>query len=165
MMNIKHLTVVISLCLALPVKAQSGDPQVKPTKVNADSTVISNYQDTADKDEEYGCILFNAIYPEFPGGTDSLLTFLARNIHYPEKAVKARIEGRCIVGFIIEKDGSVVDPKVVISLSPECDEEALRVVKMMPKWKPGIQYDEPIGVNYAIPIEFKLPQEETKQTK
>ena len=138
----KHIIFIIALCcICTAVKAQNTDK---------------------DDDDEYACILYYEPFPEFPGGTDSLMTFLARNIHYPEKAVKARIEGRCFVEFVIDKDGSVVDPKVIKSLSPECDEEAIRAVKLMPKWKPGIHHDEPVRVKYTIPIMFKLPQEETK---
>ncbi len=94
--------------------------------------------------------------PEFPGGMQKLLEYLGKNIHYPSMAQENGIQGRCIIEFVVNKDGSIVDPKVVKSLDPSCDKEAMRVVKSMPKWKPGLQRGKPVRVRYTVPVSFRL---------
>jgi len=94
--------------------------------------------------------------PEFPGGMEKLLEYLSRNIKYPTIAQEQGIQGKSIIEFVVNKDGSIVDPKVVRSLHPKCDEEAMRVIKAMPKWKPGKQRGKPVRVKYTVPVQFKL---------
>ncbi|MCR4836636.1 MAG: energy transducer TonB [Bacteroidaceae bacterium] len=94
--------------------------------------------------------------PEFPGGMEKLLEYEDKKIKYPAKARKEGIEGMVIVEFIVEKDGSISGPKVILSLTPKCDAEALRVVKSMPKWKPGKQNGKIVRVKYTLPVRFKL---------
>lgn len=94
--------------------------------------------------------------PEFPGGVEALYKYLAENIKYPEKAKNNKVEGRVYITFVIEKDGSVSDAKVLRSVNEELDAEALRVINAMPKWKPGTQRGVPVRVQYNIPIYFKL---------
>lgn len=94
--------------------------------------------------------------PEFPGGVEALYKYLAENIKYPEKAKNNKVEGRVYITFVIEKDGSVSDAKVLRSVNEELDAEALRVINAMPKWKPGMQQGVPVRVQYNIPIYFKL---------
>ena len=93
--------------------------------------------------------------PEFPGGMEKLLEYLSRNIKYPTIAQEQGIQGKSIIEFVVNKDGSIVDPKVVRSLHPKCDEEAMRVIKAMPKWKPGKQRGKPVRVKYTVPVQFK----------
>ncbi len=94
--------------------------------------------------------------PEFPGGQQELMNFLMKNMKYPKEATDKGTQGRVVVQFVVNKDGSVVEPTVVKSVSPELDQEALRVVKMMPKWHPGKQNGEVVRVKYAIPVSFRL---------
>ena len=94
--------------------------------------------------------------PEFPGGQQELMNFLMKNMKYPKEATDKGTQGRVIVQFVVDKDGSVVEPKVVKSVSPELDQVALRVVKMMPKWQPGKQNGEIVRVKYVIPVSFRL---------
>lgn len=94
--------------------------------------------------------------PEFPGGEEALYKYLAENIKYPEKAKNNKVEGRVYITFVIEKDGTVSDAKVLRSVNEELDAEALRVINAMPKWKPGMQRGVPVRVQYNIPISFKL---------
>ena len=94
--------------------------------------------------------------PEFPGGLEMLGDYLAQNIHYPEAARRAGIEGKVMVHFVVEADGSIPDCIVIESLSKECDEEALRVVKGMPKWKPGYKDGQPVSVGFFLPVRFKF---------
>ena len=100
--------------------------------------------------------------PSFPGGMRECMMFLARNMKYPVKAQEARIEGRVIVQFVVDRDGSITDTKVVRSVSPELDAEALRVVGLMPKWNPGKQRGKAVAVKYTMPIMFSLHKDEPK---
>ena len=94
--------------------------------------------------------------PEYPNGSTELLKFLAQNIRYPEMAKKENIQGMVVVQFIIGKDGTIIDPHVVHGIGGGANEEALRVVKMMPKWKPGIQRGQAVNVQFNLPIRFML---------
>ena len=104
--------------------------------------------------------------PEFPGGMAEAMKFLAKNINYPVAAQQAKIEGRVIVQFVVEKDGSVSDLKVMSGVSPELDAEAIRVVSMMPKWIPGKQRGKAVAVKYTMPIMFRLqtPKPDKEET-
>ena len=94
--------------------------------------------------------------PEFPGGTVELMKFIASNVKYPVKAQKEGVQGRVLVQFIIEKDGTVSGPKVVRAVNIYLDAEAVRVVKLLPKWKPGMQKGQPVRVKFTLPVTFKL---------
>ena len=94
--------------------------------------------------------------PEFPGGPGALYEFLARNLQYPEKARKNSIQGRVIASFVVEKDGSISNARVVKSVDSQLDAEALRVINSMPKWNPGRQDGEAVRVKYTVPVSFKL---------
>ena len=94
--------------------------------------------------------------PEFPGGTMGLLEFMRTTIQYPPQARKDTIQGRVLVSFIVNKDGSIVKPEIVKSAHPLLDEEALRMVNEMPAWKPGEQNGVPVRVKYTIPVNFRL---------
>ena len=96
------------------------------------------------------------VMPEFPGGEQAMMKFIAENVKYPEKAKEEGVMGRVFLGFVVEKDGSVNEVRVLRSIGGGCDEEAVRVIKSMPKWKPGIQDGKAVRVNYQIPIHFKL---------
>jgi TonB family protein len=94
--------------------------------------------------------------PQFPGGPSALMQFLSQNVKYPVEAHKAGVQGRVIANFVVEKDGSITEAKIVKSVSPELDAEALRVIGSMPNWMPGMQNGEPVRVKYTVPITFKL---------
>lgn len=96
------------------------------------------------------------IMPEFPGGEQAMMDFVAKNVTYPKEAMEKEISGRVMVGFIVEKDGSISDVKVVKGIGGGCDEEAVRVVKAMPKWIPGNDKGKPVRVHYTLPLTFKL---------
>lgn len=107
-------------------------------------------------DNEAPVYLAVEVAPEFPGGEEALYKYLAENIQYPEQAKKDNIQGRVLVSFTIEKDGSLSDAKVQRGIGGGCDEEALRVVNAMPQWTPGKQQGEAVRVNFNLPITFKL---------
>ena len=94
--------------------------------------------------------------PEFPGGAAEMMKFLSMNVKYPASAEKDSIQGRVIATFIVEKDGTVSSPKVVKHVSDDLDAEAVRVIELMPKWKPGRQSGREVRVKYTIPITFRL---------
>ena len=94
--------------------------------------------------------------PEFPGGAPEMMKFLATNVKYPEEAYSNGIEGRVLLSFIVEKDGSISNVKVVKPVNEAIDAEAVRVVEMMPKWKPGKQNGKVVRVKYTIPVSFRL---------
>ena len=94
--------------------------------------------------------------PEFPGGMAECLKFISKNIKYPTIAQENGIQGRVIIQFVVNQDGSIVDPVVMRTVDPYLDKEALRVIKMMPKWKPGKQRGKAVRVKYTVPVTFKL---------
>ena len=101
--------------------------------------------------------------PQYRGGEEAMMKYVADNIKYPQEAKDKNISGRVFVSFVIEKDGSVNEVKVVRGIGGGCDEEAARVIKGMPKWEPGMQKGKPVRVNYMMPINFKLSDTQPKQ--
>ena len=100
--------------------------------------------------------------PEYPGGISAMMQYLSANVKYPEEAHKKGIQGRVIVTFVVGKDGSISDAKLMRRVDPLLDAEALRVTNSMPKWKPGRQNGEAVAVKYTIPVTFKLGSNEKK---
>ncbi len=134
----------------MPVFFKLDDSQ--PTK-SEKKEKASNPDMTPDKNGVYQIC---EQMPEFPGGVNALIDHVGRNVVYPEKAKEKEIEGRVFVGFVVEKDGSISDVKVLRGIGGGCDEEAVRIISAMPKWKPGMQDGKPVRVSYQIPIHFKL---------
>ena len=125
---------------------------------NQDDANASAAQSQVALDEHDNPLHFRVVekLPEFPGGMVELMKWLTRNLHYPALAQRQKLEGKVVVSFIINKDGSITNEKIEKSIDPLLDQEALRVVKMMPKWKPGIEKNKPCRTMFAIPINFKL---------
>lgn len=94
--------------------------------------------------------------PEFPGGIDGLMRFLSENVRYPDICAQGEIQGKVLVKFTVFKDGHVGNIEVVKSAHPSLDAEAVRVVRLLPKWIPGILNGKPVNVWYNLPINFKL---------
>ena len=94
--------------------------------------------------------------PKYPGGAVEFMKWLTRNLQYPASARSRKIQGKVVAVFYVEKDGHVTGISITKSLSPECDREALRVLRKMPNWEPGIQNDQPCRTKVSIPIVFKL---------
>ena len=95
--------------------------------------------------------------PEFPGGMEKLIQFIEENTHLPKCVTDGKVQGRSVIEMVVEKDGTLSDFKVVRSLHKDCDAEAIRVLKTMPKWKPGKVCGKPIRVKYTVPVQFKKP--------
>lgn len=96
------------------------------------------------------------VMPEFPGGMKALMDFIQKNIRYPEEARKNGIQGRVIVSVVIDENGRVADPVIMRSRYSALDEEALRIVGLMPQWKPGMQQGKAVKVEFTFPVTFKL---------
>lgn len=94
--------------------------------------------------------------PEFPGGGSAFIQWLTRQLRYPPLAQSQRIQGRVVVSFIVNKDGSIVDVKLEKSVNALLDREALRVIRMMPRWKPGVHNNQPCRTMVAVPVVFKI---------
>jgi TonB family protein len=100
-------------------------------------------------------LVFDAV-PKFPGGDKNYKAFIRKSIHYPASARKKHLEGRVFVTVVLEKDGHVTNAKVLHGISTDLDNEALRVIKLLPKWKPAIYKNKPVRVQYLLPIKFEL---------
>lgn len=94
--------------------------------------------------------------PMYPGGDGALMGYLRDNIHYPTVAAENGVQGRVVVGFVVERDGSITDVKILRGVDPSLDREAMRVVKNMPKWTPGKQNGSAVRVKYQVPVSFRL---------
>ncbi len=94
--------------------------------------------------------------PSFPGGDEALMSYISQNVHYPEIAKRAGVEGRVTVGFVVTSSGSIADVQVMKTIGAGCDEEAARVVRSMPVWNPGKQNGRAVNVRMYVPIVFKL---------
>ena len=94
--------------------------------------------------------------PEYPGGMQAMVEFLQTNMNYPEDAAKQKVEGRVMVQFVVETDGSISDVHVARQLFPSLDAEAVRVVNAMPKWTPGKEKGRVVRVKYNLPIVFRM---------
>jgi TonB family protein len=102
--------------------------------------------------------VYNAVekMPTFPGGDEARIDFMMKNLKYPEQAKKNGVQGKVFVTFIVETDGSLTNVKVMRGIGAGCDEEAVRVIKLMPKWTPGIEKGKPVKVQFVLPIKFAL---------
>lgn len=96
---------------------------------------------------------------EFPGGLDSMYAYIVKNLKYPELAKEKGIEGRVFVQFVIEKDGSISNVKILRGIGGGCDEAAVEMVKNMPKWKPAKQRGKPVRCQFNLPIKFELQKD------
>ena len=115
-------------------------------------------QDISSNSRELGetTMLSDKTLPQFPGGDIELYQYIANNIKYPSVATQEKVEGRVIVQFIIDSEGRVVSPKILRGLTPECDAEVLRVVGLMPRWKPAEQDGVAVECDFVLPVIFKI---------
>lgn len=117
-------------------------------------TPVETTEEVVEKEEEI--FVFVEEQPSFPGGDEELYKFLAENIQYPALARENNVEGKVFVQFVVEKNGSITQVKLVKDIGSGCGQEAMRVVKSMPKWKPGKQRGTAVRSQFTLPIRFKL---------
>ena len=143
--------------------------QIVEDDANVEQTTIASTEDLGEKvevkyvpivveEEPEEQTIFEVVenMPEFPGGNAALMQFLSKNIKYPTIAQENGTQGRVTVQFVVNRDGSVVDPVVVRGVDPYLDKEALRVISQMPKWKAGMQRGKAVRVKYTVPVMFRL---------
>ena len=153
-MNNEYKTIVRTVI----AEDESGEHSTKSsTATYPDDPVEGNM-----KPDKNGVYQIVEEMPKFPGGEPAMFKFISENVKYPQEAKDKNISGRVFVNFVVEKDGSVDEVKVLRSIGGGCDEEAVRVVKSMPKWTPGKQKGKPVRVSYIIPFVFKLDGVESK---
>jgi len=143
------LFAVLAITLAVllvPARANAQDKKEKgkTTQTQKDTTTDDKVYDVCEQ------------MPTFEGGDAALLKYLTDSVKYPELAKKHGVQGRVVIGFIVEKDGSLTDVKVLRHVDIDLDAEALRVVKGMPKWIPGCQDEQLVRVRYNVPVSFRL---------
>lgn len=112
-----------------------------------------NVVQTAPKDSVYD---MPEVLPQYPGGMSDMFSFISMNVQYPKDLVKKKVSGKVVVNFIVLKDGSISNVEVMKSVHPKLDKEAVRVVKLMPKWTPGKQDGKPVNVRLTLPIYFSI---------
>ena len=136
---------------------KSTEESVQISTVSQD-TVKVNYVPTEVSRKLQGTAVFEVVeeMPEFPGGVDAMMEYLQKELRYPESAKEKGIQGRVTVQFIIDKEGNVTNSKVTRSVDKDMDTEAIRLVKAMPKWKPGMQKGKAVAVKYTVPVVFRL---------
>lgn len=146
---------------ALVAQGKTSGEETVNAMGRADDTLISNdlQRMTSTDDDVYDVV---EKMPEFPGGMAELMKYLNSNIKYPVEAHKAGIQGRVVVSFVVNKDGTVKDAKIVRSVDKSIDAEALRVISAMPKWQPGYQDGKAVSVRYTVPVTFRLTGESGK---
>lgn len=150
---------------------EAGEELVSQEELSATKTTISvatvqgtNEEtgvDIADLEDHKVVIEDKPVYgveqmPQFPGGDEELLKFIRDNLHYPAVAAEVGIEGRVTIRFVVNRNGDVTDVTIIRGLDPSCDKEAVRVVKMMPRWIPGRQNGRNVPVYYTLPVVYKL---------
>ncbi len=125
------------------------------------NTDIMNQSDAAMNDDKVYSQVETS--PQYPGGMDSLVQYLVKNITYPQQSKDQGVEGKVVVEFVVEKDGSIQDVSVKKGLDPLCDKEAKRVIANMPNWTPGLKDGKAVRVSFALPINFALNQEDNSE--
>ena len=170
--NKKAKGVVIKALLTLPLfalllfancKSNGNDKSAEKKAVEATETVETQSVETVatDNSEVYGAV---EVMPEYPGGTTAMYEFIQKNLKYPESAKDKGLEGKVFISFVVEKDGSLSSFQVLRGVCDEIDAEAVRVLKIMPKWKPGMNNGEPVRVQYTMPFKFQLTGNENTLT-
>ena len=140
--------------------SSTSQESVKSETINQEDDKVSIRYHVEEENEEQKLKgeVFDVVetMPEFPGGLKALMQYLGENIKYPKTAIDSQKEGRVIVSFVINKEGDLMNAKIVRSIDSALDEEALRVVNSMPKWKPGEQGGKKVNVKYTLPVAFRL---------
>ena len=165
------LLTIIFITVCFLVSGQNGKMPSKPTLQKQDSlniialNIIQAKKDSIEEAKKTKPERKKIREEEIPGAVEEMPsfpegdvnTYIGKHLQYPPAAIEKKIQGRVIVQFWVSKDGSIGDIEVVRGVSPELDNEVVRIVQSMPKWKPARQRNQPVGSNYTLPINFKLP--------
>ena len=137
-------TLTLLVIVFAPARANAQDKKEKNTQTHKDTTTDDKVYEVCEQ------------MPIFEGGDAALMKYLTDSVKYPELAKKHGVQGRVVIGFIVEKDGSLTNVKVLRAVDRALDAEALRVVMGMPKWIPGRQNEQRVRVKYNVPVSFRL---------
>ena len=153
--------------LGLLASVVGVNAQVIVDHYHLDVAVISGEDDWVEilevtEPDENGIFQVVETEPEFPGGMAELMKYLEKNLRYPQICKEQGVQGRVIVQFVVNTDSTITDVNVIKPVNPHLDEEAVRVVKAMPKWNPGKQRGEPVRVRFFLPVTFRLPKDTVK---
>ena len=135
---------VLLVIVFAPARANAQDKKEKTTQTRKDTTTDDKIYEVCEQ------------MPIFEGGDAALLKYLRENLKYPDKTKDRGVQGRLVIGFIVEKDGSLTDVKVLRPVDIDLDDEALKTVKAMPKWNPGKHNGQNVRVRHSVPVGFKL---------
>lgn len=146
---------------AISDKNEKGDPNAgvivkDPEQPPGNGPAVKDPEPVKEEVNENEIFTIVEEKPKFPGGDVELMKYLQKNIRYPDFAKENDIKGTCVVEFVVEKDGSITDVKILKDIGGECGAEAVRVAKGMPKWEPGKQRTKPVRVKYKMPVRFQL---------
>lgn len=131
-------------------------PELEPPDYNAEIDTKIEALEWEQEEEETILFLHSSTQPQFPGGKKALKKHIAQNLRYPQSAARQQVQGRVFVKFLIDETGEVKNVSVLNSISPALDNEALRVIRALPPWKPAMQGKQPVAVWHTIPVVFKL---------
>lgn len=145
------------------LKEDNAPVEYAPIENKIDEMVVVGFAPEETTAPEEGTV-FEVVekMPEYPGGMSAMMAFISKNIKYPVAAQKAKIQGRVVIQFIVDKEGNITNPRVIRSADPLLDAEAIRLTTIMPKWKPGMQKGQAVNVKYTVPIMFRLQEPEKK---
>ena len=149
--------VVTDSATAEKEKPLPDNPEKNPDSVSGPEGPAGGVKDGTGTGDITGLATVIDVYPRFPGGDEARLSFLKRNVRYPGVAMQQKIQGVVVVVFIIERDGTLSNIGIERGIGSGCDEESIRVVKMMPKWDPGKRQGRPVRVMVRMPIVFRIP--------
>jgi protein TonB len=145
----KFLLVILSLA------SQSCSAQTTASKSDTGSN-IATFRVSKSPDSTGKIFNYAEQMPQFPGGEDAMMDFLRNNIKYPVMAKNANIEGNVILTFVVQTDGTISDIKILRDIAGGCGDEAVRVIKLMPKWAPGNNNGVPVNTQFVLPVDFEL---------
>ena len=135
---------------------ETKDIEIKSSEETGEAVEAAPIDNGPEEVEEEEIFMRVEKAPAFPGGQKAMMEYLMKNIKYPAACQEAGIQGRVIVQFVVEKDGSIADVQVIKAVNPYLDKEAVRVVSTMPKWSPGKQRGKPVRVRFTLPVTFRL---------
>ena len=154
-MNTMIILFALAMCVGCGQSSEQKEESVPTDVTKAEKQEqVQVDEDTLENGEQVFRVV--EVMPKFPGGDAELLKFIAKNVKYPQESQNKGEQGRVICSFVVTKDGTLTNYKVIRGISPALDQEAVRVLQMMPRWTPGTQRGEPVAVKYTVPITFKL---------
>jgi len=156
--KLKYGAMLLTLAVAGSYNKMYGNSTENPPSPQDEIETLIVLAPTPEQRGEERIFKAAEVQPKFPGGQAELMKYLSENLKYPEDAAEQGIEGRVTVQFVVNKIGKITNVKVLQSVHPSCDKEAIRLIESMPDWIPGENAGKLVDVYFTIPIRFRLPQ-------